>query len=117
MIPLSIDQPLKYTDADGVTFLLKQPTDELMLAVQNMSVPNPSKSDDPEVQKSQEAYFKWIDAYFNMIIIGWESERADIPKYPTDETAYKLLRCVDKAKLVNFFFNAGNLTTGEVKNS
>ena len=112
MIPLS-SKPLEMHDkASGMTYIMKQPTDEVLLDLSDIDKKYQKKTD-PRSKLQQ------INDFIDMVIIGWSCETpldADRQYNPKVKPSL-MLRQNDKFALYRHFFVAAGLMEDELKNS
>lgn len=121
MIPLT-SKPYQYKDVSGITYLIAQPTDEILdrLADEQSKFPD-GKSLSKLFASDKTAFSRYIDMQVNIILIGWEpTDPANIPAglvdFPADGKPAAMLPRSGKVDLVGVFNRMCGLTEIEVKN-
>ncbi len=88
------DDPIAYTDKDtGIKYLLKQPTDEVDIALIEYEKAYPTIREERNklFEENPIELRKWVSGHLNIILCGWKApEGVMIPEFTAGSSAEKL---------------------------
>jgi hypothetical protein len=107
------DSPIRFNDVEtGVTYLLRQPTDETEIELIDIKNKYQKELD----EKSESGVRVFINATINYLLIGWESESVkSLPLFPSDNNPAKIMPFQLKLNLMKVWRESGNFTREEAK--
>ncbi len=121
MIFLSNDPLKMYDKKSGTTFLIKQPTDEVLEQLDAVSDTFPADLEERRelLRVNRKELSRWLSEHVNVILVGWQADQAatsTVPEFPGDGNPARFLPRPVKSAIVNAFYQAMSLDEIEIKN-
>ncbi len=121
MIFLSNDPLKMYDKKSGTTFLIKQPTDEVLEWLDAVSDTFPADLEERRelLRVNRKELSRWLSEHVNVILFGWQADQATtstVPEFPGDGNPARFLPRPVKSAIVNAFYQAMSLDEIEIKN-